>query len=65
MLNRAGVTNVDRTLNDYITRTLAKMELENQKTTLPVTNELNNYEVYPEKLEGDDSDYKQNPYSPA
>ena len=62
--NRAGVTKVDRTLNDYISRTLAKMALENQ-TTVPVPNELNNYPVYPETQEGDNSDYKQNPYSPA
>jgi hypothetical protein len=61
-----GVTSMDKTLADYITRTMAKIESEKQvpKTVEPQVNP-DNYEVWPEKQEGDDSDHKRNPYSPV
>ena len=66
MLNKAGATNMDKTLQDYITRTLAKLEAERQvpKAVDPPVNP-DNYEVWPEQAEGDDSDHKRNPYSPV
>jgi hypothetical protein len=66
MPSNPGATNMDQTLKDYITRTLAKLESERQvpKVVDPQVNP-NNYEVWPEQPEGDDSDYKQNPYSPV
>jgi hypothetical protein len=66
MLNRVGVTNMDKTLKDYITRTMAKLESEKQvpKLVEPQVNP-NNYEVWPEQPEGDNSDHKRNPYSPV
>ena len=66
MLNKVGVTNVDQTLKDYITRTMAKLESEKQVPTNvdPQVNP-NNYLVWPEQAEGDNSDHKRNPYSPV
>jgi hypothetical protein len=66
MPSNHGVTNMDQTLKDYITRTMAKLESEKQvpKTVEPQVNP-NNYEVWPEQLEGDNSDHKRNPYSPV
>jgi hypothetical protein len=66
MLNKAGATNMDQTLKDYITRAMAKIESERQvpKTVDPQVNP-NNYEVWPEQAEGDNSDHKRNPYSPV
>jgi hypothetical protein len=66
MPSNLGVTNMDKTLKDYITRTMTKLELEKQvpKTVEPQVNP-NNYEVWPEQPEGDDSDHKRNPYSPV
>jgi endonuclease YncB( thermonuclease family) len=50
MLNNHGATNMDQTLKDYITRTMAKLESEKQvpKTVEPQVNP-NNYEVWPEQ----------------
>jgi len=64
MLNKVGATNMDQTLKDYITRTMAKLESEKQvpKNVDPQVNP-NNYQVWPEQQEGDNSDYKRNPYS--
>lgn len=61
MLNKAGVTNMDKTLADYITRTMAKLELEKQvpKIVEPQVNP-NDYPVYPED---DGYDTPKNPYS--
>jgi hypothetical protein len=55
---------MDQTLKDYITRTMAKLESEKQvpKNVDPQVNP-NNYQVWPEQQEGDNSDYKRNPYS--
>jgi hypothetical protein len=66
MPSNHGVTNMDKTLADYISRTLAKLEAEKQvpKLVEPQVNP-DNYEVWPEKQEGDDSDNKRNPYSPV
>jgi hypothetical protein len=57
---------MDKTLADYITRTLAKLEAEKQvpKLVEPQVNP-NNYEVWPEQQPGDNSDHKRNPYSPV
>jgi hypothetical protein len=57
---------MDQTLKDYITRAMAKIESERQvpKTVDPQVNP-NNYLVWPEQPEGDDSDHKRNPYSPV
>ena len=52
--------NMDKTLGDYITRTLAKIEVSEQKSIPPVS-EHNDYEVWPE--EQGDADHKRNPYS--
>lgn len=51
---------MDKTLADYIARTMAKLELENQRH--PVENNQNQYVVLPED---DGSDTPKNPYSPA
>ena len=66
MPRSAGVTSMDQTLKDYITRAMAKIESERQvpKTVEPQVNP-NNYLVWPEQPEGDDSDHKRNPYSPV
>ena len=66
MPKSAGATSMDQTLKDYITRAMAKIESERQvpKVVDPQVNP-NNYEVWPEQLEGDDSDHKRNPYSPV
>jgi hypothetical protein len=66
MPSNHGATNMDQTLKDYITRTMAKLESEKQvpKTVDPQVNP-NNYEVWPEQPEGDNSDHKRNPYSPV
>ena len=48
---------MDKTLADYIARTMAKLELEKQK---PVENNENQYLVYPED---DGTDRPVNPYS--
>lgn len=48
---------MDKTLADYIARTMAKMELEKQK---PVENNENQYLVYPED---DGYDTPKNPFS--
>jgi hypothetical protein len=48
---------MDKTLADYISRTMAKLELEKQK---PVENNDNQYPVYPED---DGYDTTKNPYS--
>ena len=50
---------MDKTLADYIARTMAKLELEKQK---PVENNENQYPVYPED---DGYDTPKNPYSPV
>jgi len=62
-LNKVGVTNVDQTLKDYITRTMAKLESEKQvpKIIEPQANP-NDYPVYPED---DGYDTPKNPYSPV
>jgi hypothetical protein len=59
-----GVTNMDQTLKDYITRTMAKLTVENQTsaTNFSSVNENNNYPVYPEE---DGYDTPKNPYSPV
>jgi len=50
---------MDKTLADYIARTMAKLESEKQK---PVENNENQYLVYPED---DSPDRPINPYSQA
>ena len=50
---------MDKTLADYIARTMAKLESEKQK---PVENNENQYLVYPED---DGTDRPVNPYSQA
>jgi hypothetical protein len=57
---------MDQTLKDYRTRAMAKIESERQvpKTVEPQVNP-NNYLVWPEQAEGDNSDHKRNPYSPV
>jgi hypothetical protein len=50
---------MDKTLADYISRTIARLEAEKQK---PVDTKENQYPVYPED---DESDTPKNPYSPA
>ena len=50
---------MDKTLADYITRTMARMELDKQKPVVPPENP-NKYEVYPEE---DGTDCPRNPYS--
>jgi hypothetical protein len=64
MLNKVGVTNMDKTLADYIVRTMAKLAVENQTSATNVSsiNENNNYPVYPED---DGYDTPKNPYSPV
>ena len=60
---------MDKTLADYITRTLARLESEKQQTVNNNRNVWNDpelanqdvYNVYPEK-QSDDSDEKINPY---
>ena len=54
---------MDKTLGDYITRTMAKIKTEDQKPNVPVSQdtEHNDYEVWPE--EQGDADHKRNPYS--
>ena len=54
------VRSMDKTLADYITRTMARLEAEKQKVEKPVNNE-NQYLVYPEQPK--DSDHKVNPFS--
>lgn len=52
---------MDKTLADYITRTLAKLELEKQRqVNLPPVSEPNDYEVWPED---NNYDLPRNPYS--
>lgn len=51
---------MDKTLADYITRTMARLEMENQKPAINDTHD--EYLVYPEKR-GEDSDEKINPFS--
>ena len=48
---------MDKTLADYISRAMAKLELEKQK---PAENNQNQYPVYPED---DGYDTTKNPYS--
>jgi hypothetical protein len=66
MPKSAGATNMDQTLKEYITRTMAKLEAERQ---VPITVDSqvnpNNYLVWPEQPEGDNSDHKRNHYSPV
>ena len=50
---------MDKTLADYISRAMAKLELEKQKL---VENNQNQYLVYPED---DGYDTPKNPYSPV
>ena len=50
---------MDKTLADYISRAMAKLELEKQK---PAENNENQYPVYPED---DGYDTPKNPYSPV
>lgn len=50
---------MDKTLADYIARTMARMEIDKQKPTPPVV-DPNKYEVYPEE---DGTDRPRNPYS--
>lgn len=50
---------MDKTLADYITRTMARLEAEKQQTEQPSKD--NQYLVYPEQKE--DSDHKVNPFS--
>jgi hypothetical protein len=57
MQNKAGVTNTDKTLADYIRRV---QRLDNSRIPEP---NLNDYKVYPEQQ--GDADHKINPYSPA
>jgi hypothetical protein len=66
MPSNHGVTSMDKTLADYISRTMAKLEAEKQ-VPKPVEPQANpdNYQVWPEQQEGDDSDHKRNPYSPV
>jgi len=60
---------MDKTLADYITRTMARLESEKQQTIHNNRNVWNDpelasqdvYNVYPEK-QSDDSDEKINPY---
>ncbi len=51
---------MDKTLADYIARTMAKLELEKQQ---PVENKENQYPVYPESQGEEDRPI--NPYSPV
>ena len=64
MPSNHGVTNMDKTLADYIVRTMAKLAVENQTsaTNFSSVNENNNYPVYPED---DGYDTPKNPYSPV
>ena len=58
--NKAGATNMDKTLADYIRR-VQGIDQE-QPISEPVPNP-NDYKVYPE-VKGDE-DHKRNPYSPV
>ncbi len=63
MQNRAGAINMDRTLADYINRTMNRIKEENKPhETIPEPeSNPNDYKVYPE-VKGDE-DHKRNPYS--
>lgn len=50
---------MDKTLADYIARTMARMELDKQQVK-PAEENPNKYEVYPEE---DGTDRPSNPYS--
>ena len=54
---------MDKTLADYIARTIAKLEIEKQKpSSVPPVSKRNDYDVYPEE---DGYDTPKNPYSPV
>lgn len=52
---------MDKTLADYITRTMAKIELEKQTRLAEPVKNPDQYLVYPEIAEG--ADHKVNPFS--
>ena len=55
------VRKMDKTLADYITRTMAKIELEKQTRLAEPVKNPDQYLVYPEIAEG--ADHKVNPFS--
>ncbi len=58
-LNKVGATNMDKTLSDYINRTMEKLKDQTPKEIQP-NNDKDNYDVYPED---DGYDRPRNPYS--
>ncbi len=61
--NKVGATDMDKTLADYINRTMERIKKEDSPHTPipePESNP-NDYKVYPE-VKGDE-DHKRNPYS--